>query len=139
VKARLLEACLSRWQLPPGTRTAPTAAAEAKTALNQPRLAVPDRQPSVGFAVLKSGANFRAVLPATLAYTERRGARYNAASLDRTAHAFVDVARALLDILGSLLVGLLLLRAGPAIGCRRATRWHFARALTDWLVKPLRE
>ena len=52
---------------------------------------------------------------------------------------FVDVARALLDILGSLLVGLLLLRAwAAAIGMpARNPLAHFARALTDWLVKPL--
>ena len=52
---------------------------------------------------------------------------------------FVDVARALLDILGSLLVGLLLLRAwAAAIGMpARNPLAHFARALTDWLVRPL--
>jgi len=52
---------------------------------------------------------------------------------------FVDIVRALLDILGSLLVGLLLLRAwAAAIGMPvRNPLAHFARALTDWLVKPL--
>ncbi|HTN47856.1 MAG TPA: YggT family protein [Burkholderiaceae bacterium] len=52
---------------------------------------------------------------------------------------FVDVARALLDILGSLLVGLLLLRAWCAgIGMpARNPLAHFARALTDWLVQPI--
>lgn len=52
---------------------------------------------------------------------------------------FVDILRALLDILGSLLVGLLLLRAwAAAIGMpARNPLAHFARALTDWLVQPL--
>ena len=52
---------------------------------------------------------------------------------------FVDIARALLDILGSLLVGLLLLRAwAAAIGMpARNPLAHFARALTDWVVQPL--
>lgn len=52
---------------------------------------------------------------------------------------FVDIVRALLDILGSLLVGLLLLRAwAAAIGMPpRNPLAHFARALTDWLVRPL--
>jgi YggT family protein len=52
---------------------------------------------------------------------------------------FVDILRALLDILGSLLVGLLLLRAWAAgIGMpARNPLAHFARALTDWLVQPL--
>jgi YggT family protein len=52
---------------------------------------------------------------------------------------FVDIVRALLDILGSLLVGLLLLRAwAAAIGMpARNPLAHFARALTDWLVRPL--
>ena len=52
---------------------------------------------------------------------------------------FVDIVRALLDILGSLLVGLLLLRAwAAAIGMPvRNPLAHFACALTDWLVKPL--
>ena len=51
----------------------------------------------------------------------------------------VDIARALLDILGSLLVGLLLLRTwATAIGMpARNPLAHFARALTDWLVRPL--
>lgn len=52
---------------------------------------------------------------------------------------FVDIARALLDILGSLLVGLLLLRLWASfIGMPpRNPLAHFARALTDWLVAPL--
>lgn len=52
---------------------------------------------------------------------------------------FVDIARALLDILGSLLVGLLLLRAWASfIGMpARNPLAHFARALTEWLVAPL--
>jgi YggT family protein len=52
---------------------------------------------------------------------------------------FVDIARALLDILGSLLVGLLLLRAWASfIGMpARNPLAHFARALTGWLVAPL--
>ncbi len=52
---------------------------------------------------------------------------------------FVDIARVLLDILGSLLVGLLLLRAwAAAIGMpARNPLAHFARALTDWLVQPI--
>ncbi len=52
---------------------------------------------------------------------------------------FVDIARALLDILGSLLVGCLLLRVlGALIGMpSRNPLAHFSRALTDWLVKPL--
>jgi len=51
----------------------------------------------------------------------------------------VDIARALLDILGSLLVGLLLLRTwATAIGMpARNPLAHFARALTNWLVQPL--
>jgi YggT family protein len=50
-----------------------------------------------------------------------------------------DVARALLDILGSLLVGLLLLRAwSGAVGMPpRNPLAHFTRVLTDWLVRPL--
>jgi YggT family protein len=50
-----------------------------------------------------------------------------------------DVVRALLDILGSLLVGLLLLRVWVgAIGMpARNPLAHFTRALTDWLVRPL--
>jgi YggT family protein len=52
---------------------------------------------------------------------------------------FVDIVRALLDILGSLLVGLLLLRAwASAIGMpARNPLAHFARALTDWMVRPI--
>ena len=52
---------------------------------------------------------------------------------------FVEIVRALLDILGSLLIGLLLLRAwAAAIGMPvRNPLAHFARALTDWLVRPL--
>ena len=52
---------------------------------------------------------------------------------------FVDILRALLDILGSLLVGLLVLRAwATGIGMpARNPLAHFARALTDWLVRPL--
>jgi len=52
---------------------------------------------------------------------------------------FVDIARALLDIFGSLLIGLVLLRVwAAAIGMpARNPLAHFARALTDWLVKPL--
>jgi YggT family protein len=81
-------------------------------------------------------------LPATPAATRiRRGARrYNAGfHLIALPMLFVDIARALLDILGSLLVGLLLLRAwAAAIGMpARNPLAHFARALTDWLVKPL--
>ena len=51
----------------------------------------------------------------------------------------VDIARALLEILGSLLVGLILLRAwAAAIGMpARNPLAHFARALTDWIVRPL--
>jgi YggT family protein len=51
----------------------------------------------------------------------------------------VDLARALLDILGSLLVGLLLLRTwiGATGMPSRNPLAHFARVLTDWLVKPL--
>lgn len=51
----------------------------------------------------------------------------------------VDLARALLDILGSLLVGLLLLRAwiGATGMPSRNPLAHFARVLTDWLVRPL--
>jgi YggT family protein len=50
-----------------------------------------------------------------------------------------DLARALLDILGSLFVGLLLLRVwAAAIGMpARNPLAHFTRALTDWLVRPL--
>jgi len=50
-----------------------------------------------------------------------------------------DIALLLLDILGSLVVGLLLLRAWiAAIGMpARNPLAHFARALTDWLVRPL--
>jgi YggT family protein len=50
-----------------------------------------------------------------------------------------DLARALLDILGSLLVGLLLLRVWiGAIGMpSRNPLAHFTRVLTDWLVQPL--
>jgi YggT family protein len=50
-----------------------------------------------------------------------------------------DIARALLDILGSLLVGLLLLRLwAAAIGMpARNPLAHFARVLTDWLVSPI--
>lgn len=50
-----------------------------------------------------------------------------------------DIARLLLDILGSLLVGLLLLRAWMT-AIRMPPRnplAHFARSLTDWLVGPL--
>jgi YggT family protein len=52
---------------------------------------------------------------------------------------FTDLARALLDILGSLFVGLLLLRVwAGAIGMpARNPLAHFTRALTDWLVRPL--
>jgi len=52
---------------------------------------------------------------------------------------FVDIARSLLDIVGSLLVGILLLRAWASfIGMpARNPLAHFARALTDWLVRPL--
>lgn len=52
---------------------------------------------------------------------------------------FIEIVRALLDILGSLLIGLLLLRAwAAAIGMpARNPLAHFARALTDWLVRPL--
>lgn len=52
---------------------------------------------------------------------------------------FIDIARVLLDILGSLLVGLLLLRVwAAAIGMpSRNPLAHFARALTDWLVQPI--
>jgi YggT family protein len=52
---------------------------------------------------------------------------------------FVDIARSLLDIIGSLLVGVLLLRAWASfIGMPpRNPLAHFARALTDWLVRPL--
>lgn len=52
---------------------------------------------------------------------------------------FADIARALLDILGSLLVGLLLLRAwAGAVGMPgRNPLAHFTRVLTDWLVRPL--
>ncbi len=52
---------------------------------------------------------------------------------------FVDIARALLDIFGSLLVGILLLRCWASfIGMPpRNPLAHFARALTDWLVRPL--
>jgi len=50
-----------------------------------------------------------------------------------------DIALLLLDILGSLVVGLLLLRAWiAAIGMpARNPLAHFARTLTDWLVRPL--
>lgn len=50
-----------------------------------------------------------------------------------------DIARVLLDILGSLLVGLLLLRVwAAAIGMpSRNPLAHFARALTDWFVQPI--
>jgi YggT family protein len=50
-----------------------------------------------------------------------------------------DIARLLLDILGSLLVGLLLLRAWMT-AIRMPTRNPlalFARSLTDWLVGPI--
>lgn len=52
---------------------------------------------------------------------------------------FIDIARVLLDILGSLLVGLLLLRVwAAAIGMpSRNPLAHFARALTDWFVRPI--
>jgi YggT family protein len=52
---------------------------------------------------------------------------------------FVDIARSLLDIVGSLLVGVLLLRVWASfIGMPpRNPLAHFARALTDWLVRPL--
>lgn len=52
---------------------------------------------------------------------------------------FVDIARSLLDIVGSLLIGVLLLRTWASfIGMPpRNPLAHFARALTDWLVKPL--
>jgi YggT family protein len=52
---------------------------------------------------------------------------------------FVDIARALLDIIGSLLVGVLLLRCWASfIGMPpRNPLAHFSRVLTDWLVKPL--
>ncbi len=50
-----------------------------------------------------------------------------------------DIALLLLDILGSLIVGLLLLRAWvAAIGMPpRNPLAHFARALTDWIVRPI--
>lgn len=50
-----------------------------------------------------------------------------------------DIALLLLDILGSLVVGLLLLRAWiAAIGMpARNPLAHFARALTDWIVRPV--
>jgi YggT family protein len=65
--------------------------------------------------------------------------RYNRASLPSTDMLFIDIARALLDILGSLLVGLLLLRVwAAAIGMPpRNPLAHFARALTDWFVQPI--
>jgi YggT family protein len=52
---------------------------------------------------------------------------------------FVDIVRSLLDIVGSLLVGVLLLRTWASfIGMPpRNPLAHFARALTDWLVRPL--
>jgi YggT family protein len=52
---------------------------------------------------------------------------------------FVDIARALLDIIGSLLVGVLLLRCWATfIGMpARNPLAHFSRVLTDWLVRPL--
>lgn len=52
---------------------------------------------------------------------------------------FVDIARALLDIVGSLLVGILLLRCWASfIGMpSRNPLAHFSRALTDWVVRPL--
>jgi YggT family protein len=51
----------------------------------------------------------------------------------------VDIARFLLEILGSLLVALLLLRAWMRfVGLPpRNPLMHFARAMTDWLVAPL--
>jgi YggT family protein len=70
----------------------------------------------------------------------RDARRYNAGSpLIALPMLFVDIARALLDILGSLLVGLLLLRTwATAIGMpARNPLAHFARALTNWLVQPL--
>ncbi len=127
----------------PSTAAAPG----AKTALN-PAAAwpFPDRQPSVR---LTCGMK-RARIPRPFffpcdargnAASIRNSRRYNrgASHLIGPPMLFVDIVRALLDILGSLLVGLLLLRAwAAAIGMpARNPLAHFARALTDWLVQPL--